>query len=269
MAPGRRDAQARARGGYRRSQARVADTWCEHSRFPETQQCTPLLVHVDCAPRSRAMPELPEDASMDVLRLHPPEQDAGGAYLRKAVRMSAPLIEFPADEPDRARRFWHGVLGVELTPRPAAAGAGWETETGSLRLGVHARGRGSGDTGALPYFTAARSPSQPRRHPANRRPLLPHRDSAGRPSGTAPPRPKRSSRWCLARRLLLPRSESGATREPHTTAAHRPSQPRVVALALRRRAIAPDDARWRPPLSFGQVALPASSYGCMLASSFA
>src|SRR5207247_1890692 len=33
--------------------------------------------------------------------------------------MPAPLIEFPADDPDRARRFWHGVLGVTLTPRPA------------------------------------------------------------------------------------------------------------------------------------------------------
>jgi hypothetical protein len=25
--------------------------------------------------------------------------------------MPAPLIEFPADDPERARRFWHGVLG--------------------------------------------------------------------------------------------------------------------------------------------------------------
>jgi len=24
------------------------------------------------------------------------------------------LIEFPADDPKRARRFWSGVLGVEL-----------------------------------------------------------------------------------------------------------------------------------------------------------
>ena len=63
--------------------------------------------------------------------------------------MPAPLIEFPADDPDRARRFWHGVLGVELAPRPAAAGSGWETETGHLRLGVHARGPGPGDTASL------------------------------------------------------------------------------------------------------------------------
>src|SRR4051794_41302350 len=67
--------------------------------------------------------------------------------------MPAPLIEFPADDPDRARRFWFGVLGVELTPRAAAAGSGWETETGSLRLGVHSRGPGPGDTAGLAYFT--------------------------------------------------------------------------------------------------------------------
>ncbi len=69
--------------------------------------------------------------------------------------MPAPLVEFPADDPDRARRFWHGVLGVELTPRPPTAGSGWETETGDLRLGVHSRGPGPGDTASLPYFTVA------------------------------------------------------------------------------------------------------------------
>ena len=67
----------------------------------------------------------------------------------------APLIEFPADDPDRARRFWHGVLGVTLAPRPAAAGSGWQIETDSLRLGVHERGPGPGDTASLPYFTVA------------------------------------------------------------------------------------------------------------------
>jgi catechol 2,3-dioxygenase-like lactoylglutathione lyase family enzyme len=40
--------------------------------------------------------------------------------------MSAPLIEFPADDPDRARRFWSDVLGAELAPRQSDAGAGWE-----------------------------------------------------------------------------------------------------------------------------------------------
>jgi predicted enzyme related to lactoylglutathione lyase len=69
--------------------------------------------------------------------------------------MPAPLIEFPADDPDRARRFWHGVLGVTLAPRPAAAGSGWQSETRGLRLGVHERGPGPGDTACLPYFSVA------------------------------------------------------------------------------------------------------------------
>jgi predicted enzyme related to lactoylglutathione lyase len=67
--------------------------------------------------------------------------------------MPAPLIEFPADDPDRARRFWHGVLGVDLAPRRAAAGSGWESENDGLYLGIHQRGPGPGDTAALPYFT--------------------------------------------------------------------------------------------------------------------
>ena len=69
--------------------------------------------------------------------------------------MPAPLIEFPADDPDRARRFWHGVLGVTLAPRPAAAGSGWQADADGLRLGVHERGPGPGDTTSLPYFTVA------------------------------------------------------------------------------------------------------------------
>jgi predicted enzyme related to lactoylglutathione lyase len=69
--------------------------------------------------------------------------------------MPAPLIEFPADDPERARRFWQGVLGVDLTPRPVEAGSGWEAENDNLRLGVHHRGPGPGDTACLPYFTVA------------------------------------------------------------------------------------------------------------------
>jgi predicted enzyme related to lactoylglutathione lyase len=64
-----------------------------------------------------------------------------------------PLIEFPADDPERALRFWSGVLGVELSGRPPAAGAGWEAQSDGLRLGVHERGKGPGDTGSLPYLT--------------------------------------------------------------------------------------------------------------------
>ena len=68
--------------------------------------------------------------------------------------MPAPLIEFPADDAERARAFWQGLLGVDLARRTAEQGSGWETETNELlRLGVHERGPGPGDTASLPYFT--------------------------------------------------------------------------------------------------------------------
>lgn len=67
--------------------------------------------------------------------------------------MPAPLIEFPADDLDRARRFWDGLLGAELAQRPPEAGAGLEAEAGGLRIGVHERGQGPGDTASLAYFT--------------------------------------------------------------------------------------------------------------------
>jgi predicted enzyme related to lactoylglutathione lyase len=73
--------------------------------------------------------------------------------------MAAPLIEFPADDSDRARRFWRGVLGVELAPRPSEAGEGWEVDDDGLRLGVHPRGPGPGDSASLPYFTVADLPA--------------------------------------------------------------------------------------------------------------
>jgi predicted enzyme related to lactoylglutathione lyase len=69
--------------------------------------------------------------------------------------MAKPLIEFPADDAERALRFWGGVLGVELEPRGDEAGAGWVHEDGELRLGVHERGRGPGDTASLSYFPVA------------------------------------------------------------------------------------------------------------------
>jgi len=64
-----------------------------------------------------------------------------------------PLIEFPADDPERALRFWQGLLGVDPAPRAADAGSGWEVEHDGLRLGIHERGSGPGDTGSLPYLT--------------------------------------------------------------------------------------------------------------------
>ena len=62
------------------------------------------------------------------------------------------LTEFPADDADRARRFWAGFLGLELEPRQAGEGDGWQTHSGAPAVGVHARGRGPGDSFSLPYF---------------------------------------------------------------------------------------------------------------------
>ena len=60
-----------------------------------------------------------------------------------AVRPS--LVEFPADEPDRARRFWAGVLGEALEPRREGEGEGWQTAAPgpAAAVGIHARGRGA------------------------------------------------------------------------------------------------------------------------------
>ncbi len=62
------------------------------------------------------------------------------------------LIEFPADDLDRARRFWTGLLEVELGERSVGEGQGFQTHSGEPALGVHARGPGPGDRLSLPYF---------------------------------------------------------------------------------------------------------------------
>jgi predicted enzyme related to lactoylglutathione lyase len=65
------------------------------------------------------------------------------------------LIEFPADDPERARRFWAGLLDVELEARGDGEGRGWQTHAGAPAVGVHERGRGPGDSFSLPYFTVS------------------------------------------------------------------------------------------------------------------
>src|SRR2546421_3844747 len=62
------------------------------------------------------------------------------------------LIEFPADDTDRARRFWSGLLDAELESRTGGEGEGWQTHSGAPAVGVHERGRGPGDSFSLPYF---------------------------------------------------------------------------------------------------------------------
>jgi predicted enzyme related to lactoylglutathione lyase len=67
--------------------------------------------------------------------------------------LSLSLVEFPADDPVRARSFWAGLLDAELEARADGEGEGWQTSSGGPAVGVHTRGRGPGDSFSLPYFT--------------------------------------------------------------------------------------------------------------------
>jgi predicted enzyme related to lactoylglutathione lyase len=102
------------------------------------------------------------------------------------------LIEFPADEPQRALRFWGGLLGLELQARADGEGAGWQTRAGVPAVGVHERGRGPGDTFSLPYFAVSDIVAALERvtalggsvvHPGERWAIC--RDSEGSPFGLA------------------------------------------------------------------------------------
>lgn len=104
------------------------------------------------------------------------------------------LIEFPADDPERARRFWSGLLGTELELREPDEGDGWQTHTGAPEVGVHARGRGPGDSFSLAYFTVDDLPAALERvislggsvvHPGSAWAIC--RDSEGSPFGLAGP----------------------------------------------------------------------------------
>jgi predicted enzyme related to lactoylglutathione lyase len=78
---------------------------------------------------------------------------SSASWVGHSLVMPSPLIEFPADDSERARRFWSELLGAEFAPRDSEEGQGWEIKDGDLRLGVHERGPGPGDTASLPYFT--------------------------------------------------------------------------------------------------------------------
>jgi predicted enzyme related to lactoylglutathione lyase len=71
------------------------------------------------------------------------------------LRSSLSSIEFPADDPVRARRFWTELLGVELESRESGEGEGWQTRSEGTSVGVHQRGRGPGDSFSLPYFAVS------------------------------------------------------------------------------------------------------------------
>jgi len=67
-------------------------------------------------------------------------------------RLPLSLVEFPADDPERALRFWTELLQIELNARDTSDGEGWQTHATDPGLGLHARGRGPGDSFSLPYF---------------------------------------------------------------------------------------------------------------------
>ena len=102
------------------------------------------------------------------------------------------LVEFPADDLERAQRFWQGVLGVELEVRSEGEGSGVQTHGGATELGVHPRGPGPGDRVSLPYFRVADLPAALARvtelggeviHPGDRWAIC--RDCEGSPFGLA------------------------------------------------------------------------------------
>jgi predicted enzyme related to lactoylglutathione lyase len=102
------------------------------------------------------------------------------------------LVEFPADDPERALRFWSGILGQPLEPRAGDEGEGWQTRAGAAAIGVHARGRGPGDSFSLPYFEVDELPAALAQvaalggsviHPGERWAIC--KDSEGSPFGLA------------------------------------------------------------------------------------
>jgi predicted enzyme related to lactoylglutathione lyase len=75
--------------------------------------------------------------------------------VRKVPRPELSFVEFPADDPGRARHFWTELLGVELKVRQPSEGQGWRTHAGAPAIGLHERGPGPGDSFSLPYFAVA------------------------------------------------------------------------------------------------------------------
>ena len=105
------------------------------------------------------------------------------------------LIELPADEPERARRFWQELLETTLERRQPEDGHGWQAEYEGIAFGVHERGAGPGDRFSLPYFPVSDLAAATDRvlalggeivHPGERWAIC--RDSEGTPFGLAGPR---------------------------------------------------------------------------------
>lgn len=102
------------------------------------------------------------------------------------------LIELPADDPERARRFWEGLMQRTLERRQPGQGHGWQAEVDGVLIGLHERGAGPGDRFSLAYFPVPDLPTALDRvralggevvHPGERWAIC--RDSEGTPFGLA------------------------------------------------------------------------------------
>jgi uncharacterized protein len=102
------------------------------------------------------------------------------------------LVEFPADDPRRALKFWSSLLAAPLDERTDEEGSGWQTHGSGPQVGVHERGQGPGDNFSLPYFTVDDLDAALERvkelggsviHPGSRWAIC--RDSEGSPFGLA------------------------------------------------------------------------------------
>jgi predicted enzyme related to lactoylglutathione lyase len=100
------------------------------------------------------------------------------------------LIEFPADDLPRAKRFWEGLLDLSLDARTPTEGSGLQTHAAGPALGLHERGTGPGDRFSLPYFRVSDMTAAVERvtelggsivHPGERWSIC--RDSEGSPFG--------------------------------------------------------------------------------------
>jgi predicted enzyme related to lactoylglutathione lyase len=109
------------------------------------------------------------------------------------------LIEFPADDLPRAKRFWEGLLDLSLGERSLAEGRGLQTHDAGPALGLHERGTGPGDRFSLPYFGVSDMSAALERvtalggsivHPGERWSIC--RDSEGSPFGLASGESERS-----------------------------------------------------------------------------
>jgi predicted enzyme related to lactoylglutathione lyase len=112
----------------------------------------------------------------------------------RSAAMPPVLIEFPADDTERARRFWQGLLQTTLASRDPEQGSGWQNEREGIVFGLHERGSGPGDRFSLPYFPVTDLPAAVARvrelggeivHPSERWVIC--RDSEGTPFGLAGP----------------------------------------------------------------------------------